>query len=148
MLSGVSFSRRTVKRLISPDGTEKTFQRWRSAGPGSFALVDGVLIAQPGLPGNIDGISVPVGPHFVFYYAAEAFDDFTLRLQFRLSGPIGSTGRPIDNSGIFLRFHAPHSKGPDLPTNADPALQQNVISDAAWVAAYTGDRKSVVEGKS
>jgi hypothetical protein len=100
MLSGVSFSRRTVKRLISPDGTEKTFQRWRSAGPGSFALVDGV-IAQPGLPGNIDGISVPVGPHFVFYYAAEAFDDFTLRLQFRLSGPIGSTGRTGRQFGNF-----------------------------------------------
>ena len=152
MLSGVALSRRTVERLISPpsipkvdagfehlfDGTEKTFQRWRSAGPGSFALVDGVLIAQPGLPGNIDGISVPVGPHSVFYYAAEAFNDFTLRLQFRLSGPIGSTGRPVDNSGIFLRFHAPHSKGPDLPTNGDPALQQNVLGDAAWVAAYTG----------
>src|SRR5262249_2298559 len=87
-----------------------------------------------------DGVNVPVGAHSVFYYAAEAFNDFTLRLQFRLSGPIGNTGRPIDNSGIFLRFHAPHSKGPDLPTNADPALQQNVISDAAWVAAYTGSK--------
>src|SRR5262249_61024403 len=34
--------------------------------------------------------------------------------------------------------HAPHSKGPDLPTNGDSALQQNVTDDAAWVAAYTG----------
>jgi hypothetical protein len=120
------------------DGTERTFQRWRSAGPGSFALVDGTLIAQPGRPSKVDGVTVPVGAHSVFYYAAEAFNDFTLRLQFRLSGPIGSTGRPIDNSGIFLRFHAPHSKGPDLPTNGDSALQQNVADDAAWVAAYTG----------
>src|SRR6185437_623424 len=61
-----------------------------------------------------------------------------LRLQFRLAGPIGNTGKPVDNSGIFLRFHAPHSNGPDLPTNADPTLQQNVAADAAWVAAYTG----------
>jgi Domain of Unknown Function (DUF1080)/GMC oxidoreductase len=152
MLSGVALSRRTVERLVSPptivkvdagfehlfDGTERTFQRWRSAGPGSFALIDAMLIAQPGLPANVDGVNVPVGAHSVFYYAAEAFNDFTLRLQFRLSGPIGTTGRPIDNSGIFLRFHAPHSNGPDLPTNIDPALQQNVHDDAAWVAAYTG----------
>jgi len=152
MLSGVALSRRTADRLIPPssiakvdagfeylfDGAERTFQRWRSAGPGSFALIDGMLIAQPGLPANVGGVNVPVGPHSVFCYAAEAFNDFMLRLQFRLSGPIGNTGRPIDNSGIFLRFHTPHSKGPDLPTNADPALQQNVLSDAAWVAAYTG----------
>lgn len=152
MLSGIALSRRTAERLISLpsiakvdagfeslfDGTERTFQRWRSAGPGSFALVDGTLIAQPGRPSKVDGVTVPVGAHSVFYYAAEAFNDFTLRLQFRLSGPIGSTGRPIDNSGIFLRFHAPHSKGPDLPTNGDSALQQNVADDAAWVAAYTG----------
>jgi hypothetical protein len=152
MLSGVALSRRTAERLVSPpsiakvdagfeylfDGTERTFQRWRSAGPGSFALVDGTLIAQPGRPSKVDAVTVPVGAHSVFYYAAEAFNDFTLRLQFHLSGPMGSTGKPIDNSGIFLRFHAPHSKGPDLPTNADPALQQNVADDAAWVAAYTG----------
>src|SRR5262249_2817395 len=114
MPSGVALSRRTAERLISPpsiakvdagfeylfDGTERTFQRWRSAGPGSFVLVDGMLIAQPGRPSKVDGVTVPVGAHSVFYYAAEAFNDFTLRLQFRLSGPIGSTGRPIDNSAM------------------------------------------------
>jgi choline dehydrogenase-like flavoprotein len=152
MLTGVALSRRTAERLVAPpsipkvdagfeylfDGTEKTFQRWRSAGPGSFALVDGMLVAQPGLPFTVDGVSVPVGAHSVFFYAAEAFNDLTLRLQFRLAGPIGGSGRPVDNSGIFLRFHAPHGKGPDLPTNGDPALAQNVAADAAWVAAYTG----------
>jgi hypothetical protein len=152
MLTGVALSRRTAERLIVPvpvpapdagfdylfDGTERTFQRWRPAGPGSFALVDGVLIAQPGQPSNVDGVQAPVGAHSVFFYGPEAFNDFILRLQFRLAGPIGNSGKPVDNSGVFLRFHAPHSKGPDLPTNADPALQQNVASDAAWVAAYTG----------
>src|SRR5262249_50112550 len=97
-----------------------------------------MFLRHPAFPANVDGVIVPVGPHSVFYYAAETFNDFTLRLQFRLSGPIGPLGRPIDNSGIFLRFHAPHSNGPDLPTNIDPALQQNVHDDAAWVAAYTG----------
>ncbi len=152
MLSGVALSRRTADKLIPPpivqtvdagfeylfDGTEKTFQRWKPAGPGSFALINAMLVAQPGLASTVDGVNVPVGPHSVFYYAAEPFNDFTLRLQFQLSGPIGGSGKPVDNSGIFLRFHAPHSKGADLPTNADPTLKQDVASDAAWVAAYTG----------
>ncbi len=152
MLSGVALSRRTADKLIPPpsvatvdagfeylfDGTEKTFQRWKSAGPGSFALINGTLVAQPGFPSTVDGVDVPVGPHSVFYYAAEAFNDFVLRLQFQLAGPTDNSGKPVDNSGIFLRFHAPHSVGPDLPTNADPTLKQNVASDAAWVAAYTG----------
>src|SRR5262249_32776452 len=146
MLSGVALSRRTAERLVLPasvakgdagfehlfDGTERTFQRWRAGGPGSFALVHGPPISPPGRHSKVDGVTVPVGADSVFYYPAEAFNDFTLRLQFRLSGPIGSTGKPIDNSGIFLRFHAPHSKGPDLPTNGDSALQQNVADDAAW----------------
>src|SRR5262249_6421566 len=38
----------------------------------------------------------------------------------------------------FPSVPCPHSKGPDLPTNGDSALQQNVADDAAWVAAYTG----------
>jgi len=80
MLSCVSFSRRTVKRLISPDGTERNF----NAG-------------------------VPVGAHSLFYYAAEAFDDYGCNSAFQ--DRLGSTGRPVDSSGIFLRFHAPHSKG-------------------------------------
>jgi hypothetical protein len=152
MLSGVALSRRTAERLNQPpapaaldagfawlfDGTEKTFQRWRAAGPGSFALVDGLLVAQPGPLGLIDGQRVPVGPHSVFFYAAEQFDDFVLRLQFRLAGPIGAAGKPLDNSGVFVRFHAPHAKGPDLPTNGDPTLAQMVASDSAWVAAHTG----------
>jgi hypothetical protein len=152
MLSGVALSRRTADHLIPPpsiptvdagfeylfDGTEKTFQRWKLAGPGGFALINGMLIAQPGPPAIVDGVSVPVGPHSVFFYALEAFNDFILRLQFQLAGPIGNSGKPVDNSGIFLRFHEPHSSGPDLPTNADPTLKQDVASDAAWVAAYTG----------
>jgi len=77
MLSGVALSRRTAEHLIPPsaitapeagfdylfDGTEKTFQKWRSAGPGSFALIDGMLVAQPGRSAMVDGQVAPVGPH-------------------------------------------------------------------------------------
>ena len=152
MLSGVALSRRTSEKIALPpvqaaaeagfqalfDGTEKTFQLWKGAGPGGFALVDGALVAQPGLAAWVDGAFVPVGPHSVFYYAPEAFNDFTLRLQFRLAGPVNGGGKPIDNSGVFLRFHAPHPAGTDLPTNVDPSLQGAVASNPAWVAAYTG----------
>ena len=80
-----------------------------------------------------------VGDHSVFFYAAEQFDDFVLRLQFRLAGPVGNvSGRPVDNSGVFVRFHAPHNSGTDLPTNAFQPMNQLVRSNAAWVAAFTG----------
>ena len=77
MLSGVALARRTADKLVVEppppavegsfsalfDGTEKTFQRWKSAGPGAFALQDGLLIAQPS------------GDHTVAFYAAERFDN-------------------------------------------------------------------------
>lgn len=152
MLSGVALSRRSAERLFAPpaafvpeagfdalfDGTERTFQRWRSAGPGSFALLDGMLVAQPGNRGGADGVLVPVGAHSVFFYAAEAFNDFVLRLQFRLAGPAGNSGKPVDNSGIFLRFHWPHAAGPDLPTNGDQTMAGLVAGNPAWLAAFTG----------
>ena len=155
MLSGTALSRRTAERIVGAgalpplekgfdflfDGSERTYQRWRSAGPGSFALVDGLLVAEPGPPASIDdeGVLAPVAAHSVFVYAAEQFDDFVLRLQFRLAGPAGNrSGRPVDNSGVLLRFHAPHARGPDLPTNADPVMSQMVAADPAWVAAFTG----------
>jgi Domain of Unknown Function (DUF1080)/GMC oxidoreductase len=152
MLSGVALGRRAADRLTPKlelpqpeagfeplfDGTERTFQRWRSAGPGSFALVDGSLVAQPGAPADVGGVRVPVGDQTVFYYAAETFDDFVLRLQFRPAGPVRRSGKPADNSGVFVRFHSPHRRGPDLPTNLDPALKEKVTVNPAWVATYTG----------
>ena len=160
MLTGIALSRRTSERLFAApaipaveagfdylfDGTEKTFQRWRSAGPGSFALLDGMLIAQPGNPADVEGARVAVGAHSCFFYAAEAFNDFVLRLQFRLPGPAGSSGKLVDNSGIFLRFHWPHAAGPDLPTNSDPAMAGLVSADPAWVAAFTGFEVQIDEG--
>lgn len=132
MLSGVALTRRMADNLlpdpvVTPlennfeylfDGTEKTFQRWLAAGPGAFALVDGLIIAQPS------------GDHTVLFYAAEAFNDFILRLQFRVNGPLDPFGKSFDNSGVFLRFRYPHKKWPDLDRRA--------ANNPAWVAALTG----------
>lgn len=67
ILSGVALSWRTADHLVGVittppieagfeflfNGAESTFKRWRSAGPGSFALIDGMLVAQPGKPAFI-----------------------------------------------------------------------------------------------
>ena len=71
MLSGVALSRRTADHVLPApapavaepgfrtlfDGTLGTFQQWRVAGPGAFALLDGTMVAQP------------AGDHTVLYYA-------------------------------------------------------------------------------
>lgn len=135
MLSGVALARRTADRIMTQaatpaleagftalfDGTEKTFQRWKLAGPGAFALQDGLLIAQPS------------GGHSVFFYAASRFGDYVLRLQFRPPGPVDSFGKAIGNSGVFLRFRYPHTKWADV-NQQEPKAQGN----PAWVAAVTG----------
>ncbi|MBV9925544.1 MAG: DUF1080 domain-containing protein [Acidobacteria bacterium] len=135
MLSGVALARRTADKVntnatspaveagFSPlfDGTEKTFQRWKLAGPGAFALRDGLLIAQPS------------GDHSVFFYAAETFADYVLRLQFRLPGPVDMFGKAIGNSGVFLRFRYPHTKWDDVNQE-----KKEAAGNPAWVAAVTG----------
>ncbi len=135
MLSGVALARRTADKVVPPvaalaveeeftalfDGTEKTFQRWKNAGPGAFALQDGLVIAQPS------------GDHSVLFYAAQRFANFVLRLQFRLPGPIDQFGKAVGNSGIFLRFCYPHTMWPDVNLQ-EPRAKGN----PAWVAAATG----------
>lgn len=135
MLSGVALARRTARKLIAMpavpaaepgfsylfDGTERTFHRWKTAGPGSFALLDGSLVAQP------------AGDHAVFFYVAETFSNFTLRLQFLLPGPVDQFGKAIGNSGVFVRFRYPHSQWPDV-NQREPRAAGN----PAWVAVATG----------
>jgi hypothetical protein len=97
------------------DNTASTFKDWRFVGGGSFAFVDGTLEAQPGEDFG------------VFYYAAETFGDFDLRLEFRLD--------QIDSdSGVFVRFREPLQP---IPDRFDPALAQP-YDKPQWVAVHTG----------
>jgi choline dehydrogenase-like flavoprotein len=135
MLSGVALARRAARKVLVPtavpaapagfrylfDGTEATFQRWRSAGPGGFALIDGVLCAQPG------------NDHTVCFHAASTFSDFKLRAQFMLPGPVDHFGKASGNSGVFVRFRQPHTKWDDV-NQRQPRAKDN----PAWVAVETG----------
>ncbi len=140
MLTGVALARRTADfltesvlprphvRAVEPDfdalfdGTEASFGRWRKVGPAEqgFVLANGELVAY----GTRD--------FAILWYAREAFDDFVLRLQFR----VFDAGR--HNSGVFVRF-----RNPLFPVAAairDRALADQVPIDAnpAWTAVYSG----------
>lgn len=134
MLTGIALARRLGDHLLPPpnpaaaepgftylfDGTQKTadfFAKWLIAGGGSFKIVGRSLVAQPG-----NGIGL-------LYYAAEQFDNFTLRLDFCLPHPRGNSN---DNSGVFIRFRDPRKAV--LPGTPGP----NVPGNAATVAVDTG----------
>lgn len=130
MLTGVALGRRTADLLnrnvlagpdavFSPqpepgfralfDGTVGTFVKWRLTGPagGGMAHLNGEMV------------SYGEGGLRLFYYAAEAFDDFTLRLQFRIFD------LTKHNSGVFIRFPRPTF---DLA----PALARRAGQEAAF----------------
>jgi hypothetical protein len=135
MLTGIALARRLGDHLLPPppaavaeagfrylfDGSEKSadlFAKWNRVGGGKFVLARRTLIAQP----DSNGIGL-------LCYAAEQYDDFTLRLDFCLPHPRG-TGN--DNSGVFLRFRNP--KLPELPGTPGPDVPGNL----ATVAVDTG----------
>jgi choline dehydrogenase-like flavoprotein len=131
MLTGVALGRRTgdlLNRHVLPgpdpiaspqpeagfrplfDGTAASFSKWRLAGPAGGGMVH--------LNGEM--VSYGDGGLRLFYYAGEAFSDFTLRLQFRMFDPAGH------NSGVFLRFPRPTL---DLAT---PELARRARQEAAF----------------
>jgi hypothetical protein len=103
------------------DGSRRCFERWRYAGGASMTLQrDGTLRSGPGAPG--------LG---VLWYAARPYGDFTLRLQFRDDAP--ESGQRA-NSGVQVRFPAPHPPVPGCPTTFNGSEQNN----AAWIAVNCG----------
>jgi cytochrome c len=66
------------------DGTSTA--GWRQSGPGEFRVEDGSMVTYGGLG--------------LFWYAARQFDDFSLRLSWKLTGE-------TNNSGVFVRFPDP-----------------------------------------
>ena len=84
------------------DGSRRCFERWRYAGGSSMTLQrDGTIRSGPGAPG--------LG---VLWYAARPYGDFSLKLQFRDDAPDPAARA---NSGIQVRFPAPHAPVPGCP---------------------------------
>jgi hypothetical protein len=103
------------------DGSKRCFERWRYAGGASMTLQrDGTLRSGPGAPG--------LG---VLWYAARPYGDFTLKLEFRDDAP--ESGQRA-NSGVQVRFPAPHPPVPGCPTTFNGNEQNN----AGWIAVNCG----------
>jgi hypothetical protein len=113
MLTGVALARRLAEHLTdvgnAPDATPWAApagfitlfdgvdrSRWRMAGRGDFALVDGALATLPGDGLGLAWCDIPTPP------------DFTLRLQFTLT-------RQNDNSGVFIRSLTPPARATTTP---------------------------------
>jgi hypothetical protein len=131
MLSGIALVRRLADTLIPPpprlaagtatvlfDGTERSFQKWKFVGGGSFSRSGRALVARPG---NDIGL----------LYFPQVFGDFTLTLDFMLPSPRGDNN---DNSGIFVRFQDPKQPVPDRNNSAITYTYNN----QAYVAVDTG----------
>src|SRR5579864_9164699 len=143
MLTGVALARRTADLLESSvlrrpairsasaegftalfDGTVSAFKKWQLAGaPNSgqgFAMLHGELVSY----GSSD--------FAMLYYAPNAFDDFHLRLQFKIFDPNNC------NSGVFIRFRNPLEVMPDALRQRADNEGAAVASNPAWSAVFTG----------
>jgi Domain of Unknown Function (DUF1080) len=116
------------------DGSRRCFERWRYAGGASMTLQpNGTIRSGPGAPG--------LG---VLWYAARPYGDFSLRLQFRDDAPAEGARA---NSGIQVRFPAPHPPVPGCPMT----FNGNPIGDAgapAWIAVNCGHEIQINDNAS
>jgi hypothetical protein len=104
------------------DGSRKCFERWRYAGGATMTLQrDGTVRSGPG---GDPGLGV-------LWYAARPYGDFVLRLQFRDDATAEGA---YANSGVQVRFPAPHPPVPGCPTTFNGNEQNN----AGWIAVNCG----------
>lgn len=78
-------ARKVLGTEVLWNGGDPLEQGWEMAGPGAFVVEDGALKATGGMG--------------LLWYAAEAFEDFELELEWQVEDP-------SDNSGVFVRFPA------------------------------------------
>ncbi|GLF98394.1 OmpL47-type beta-barrel domain-containing protein [Streptomyces yaizuensis] len=99
------------------DGSTSSFNRWQHVGGGSFALnADGTMTS-----------GTTRGGLGMLWFPQQRFGDFSLRLQWRDDAP-GATNA---NSGVFVRFPAPH----DHPEEPRPE----------WVAIKYGHEIQILD---
>ena len=81
--------------IVAPPASEPDYEQlfdgtsldgWRQAGPGEFRVEDGSMVTYGGLG--------------MLWYAGQQYENFSLKLSFKLTGP-------TNNSGVFVRFPDP-----------------------------------------
>jgi hypothetical protein len=140
MLTGTALGRRTADLLTRDvlktppalaleagftalfDGTAGSFNRWRRIGaPGTgFVVLNGQIVTYGG------------GPISLLYYAAGSFNDFQLKLQFRI------VNAAAHNSGVFLRFRDPLAVLPPPLVDRARANGDDVGANPALGPVYSG----------
>jgi choline dehydrogenase-like flavoprotein len=112
-LTALTLARRTARAIVAkaldaepadgfvPLGTGG-LEGWRTAGSGRFIELGGNIIESDGGPG-------------LLWFTREKFEDFILRVEFRLSSE-------ADNSGIFIRFPDP-ANDPNLAVKEGYEIQ-------------------------
>ncbi|PRX46582.1 F5/8 type C domain-containing protein [Prauserella shujinwangii] len=112
------------------DGTEESLDGWQQAPGGRFELrPDGSIRSQGGLG--------------MLWYSAEAFGDFSLKLQFRDIAPEGHRA----NSGVFVRFPDPRTPLDQRP-GSSCGTRGSARDSQAWVAIYCGHEVQIYDGES
>lgn len=140
MLTGTALARRTADLLTEHvlekptvpateagfidlfDGKAGTFGKWRRVGaPGTgFALLHGQIVTYGG------------GPISLLYFATEAFNDFQLKLEFRIFAA------NAHNSGVFLRFRDPLTVLPPVLQARASAAGDDVAANPALGPVHSG----------
>jgi 3-keto-disaccharide hydrolase/GMC oxidoreductase len=122
MLAGIALVRRTARALVPEDtapseeaGFTSLFDGssvggWQMVGSGGF-----LRETETADDGTAYGVLRSQGGPGVFWYTAERFRDFVLRLDWK-------TTRPDDNSGVFVRFPAPGGD-PGVPVDQGYEVQ-------------------------
>ena len=110
------------------DGTAASLARWVQAPSGSFEL-------QP------DGSIRSAGGLGMLWYAAQAYGDFSLRLQFRDARTDGGHS----NSGVLVRFPDPRTPLEQRPPGSCGTVGPARTSPA-WVAIYCGQEVQIYDG--
>ncbi|MGH3356361.1 MAG: ThuA domain-containing protein [Nocardioidaceae bacterium] len=110
------------------DGTAQSLQGWSQAPSGSFDLQpDGTIRSSGGLG--------------MLWYSEKAYDDFSMRLQFR---DVSSEDHHA-NSGVLVRFPDPRTPLEQRPSGSCGTLG-SARSSAAWVAIYCGQEVQIYDG--
>ncbi|MHA4817284.1 ThuA domain-containing protein [Streptomyces aculeolatus] len=94
------------------DGTST--EGWKQTGPGSFRVEDGTLVSEGGMG--------------LFWYEAEEFGSYSLKLDWKMAGD--------DNSGVFVGFPPPADPGAAINNGYEVQIDATDTPDKTTGSIY------------